>query len=492
MKRDAEGKSRGGLPSSGSGGGWRNGNQGIYYAGQEVDVLDTVNKWSEAVVVAVDQVERRYHVTYTFWSDRWDEWIAFNSERVRPRGSQTFGGSNPMAGQRVEALDEQRVWLEAEIEQVDDDGRCFVHYKNYHRKFDEWISLESGRLRPFGRTKKVSKRSLAAKMADLNVPSTNETTERRVMVALGERSCVQERYARSLEKRGLRLVRVAGDGNCLFRSVSHQMYGDDSHHELVRNRGLDYMQLERAFFEPYVAQDFETYIREKREVGSWGDEPELQALCELYDRPAQVWSFDADAGCAKVLRAFHDDDNSDNSAGPPMRLSYFGGGHYDSIVPLSRPHRPLASCPPGDAEDAKLASHTSADLSAALAASRRLFDARDLDLETALRASLGIHNDQTDCLTPALADETLDELQAKLDARALKADEDTQLDAAIRLSSQEHDDSRLAKVIGETLRTAATDDDAMLAAALDLSQRDADPNFDLDLSKAIAASLDQQ
>ena len=45
---------------------------------------------------------------------------------------------------------------------------------------------------------------------------------------------VFERYRKSLQRRGLRVHRVEGDGNCLFRSaVSHQVYGDDKHHGLA-------------------------------------------------------------------------------------------------------------------------------------------------------------------------------------------------------------------------------------------------------------------
>lgn len=54
-----------------------------------------------------------------------------------------------------------------------------------------------------------------------------------------------EHYGRALRNKGLRVVPVEGDGNCLFRSVSHQVYGDDSHHRLVRARCMDYMEVRR-------------------------------------------------------------------------------------------------------------------------------------------------------------------------------------------------------------------------------------------------------
>lgn len=54
-------------------------------------------------------------------------------------------------------------------------------------------------------------------------------------------------YRRALESQGLRVVPVEGDGNCLFRSVSHQVYGNDCHHRLVRASCMDYMEVSVAY-----------------------------------------------------------------------------------------------------------------------------------------------------------------------------------------------------------------------------------------------------
>ena len=150
----------------------------------------------------------------------------------------------------------------------------------------------------------------------------------------------------------MRVHRVEGDGNCLFRSVSHQVYGDDKHHGLARRSVADYMSLERPFFQSFVEGDgeaFDRYISEKRRDGSWGDEPEIQALCELYDRPCEVWAYDAGmdprkGGGARILRTFH----AAAKGGSVMRLSYYGGGHYDSLVNDSDEFDPLAD--PGSCE----------------------------------------------------------------------------------------------------------------------------------------------
>lgn len=62
-----------------------------------------------------------------------------------------------------------------------------------------------------------------------------------------------------------------------------------------RYRSLTRVKSEAHFFEPYVEGDmnaFRRYVAIKRQNAVWGDDPEVQALCEIYDRPAEIWSYD--------------------------------------------------------------------------------------------------------------------------------------------------------------------------------------------------------
>jgi hypothetical protein len=90
------------------------------------------------------------------------------------------------------------------------------------------------------------------------------------------------------------------------------------------------MWLERAWFQPFVVgneSDFERYIHDIKQSGVWGDDIEIQAACEIYNRSAEIFAFDQAQGIQK-LRDFH----QQQDGRIPFRLSYFGGGHYDSIV----------------------------------------------------------------------------------------------------------------------------------------------------------------
>lgn len=48
---------------------------------------------------------------------------------------------------------------------------------------------------------------------------------------------------------------------------------------------------------------FRRYVAIKRQNAVWGDDPEVQALCEIYDRPAEIWSYDLQV-CLSLFSLF--------------------------------------------------------------------------------------------------------------------------------------------------------------------------------------------
>ena len=88
------------------------------------------------------------------------------------------------------------------------------------------------------------------------------------------------------------------------------------------------MSSEAEFYSQFVVggmEEFGRYLHAKRQEGCWGDDPEIQAICELYDRPAEIWAYDAVQG-ARKLRTFHEPIGIGSTSYSPMRLSFYGGG----------------------------------------------------------------------------------------------------------------------------------------------------------------------
>lgn len=80
----------------------------------------------------------------------------------------------------------------------------------------------------------------------------------------------------AMRRKGLTVVDVEPDGNCLFRSVSHQIYGDAERHFTVRRMCVDHMSKHRARFGVFVAEDFRDYLYRIRQTGVWGDDLEIR------------------------------------------------------------------------------------------------------------------------------------------------------------------------------------------------------------------------
>eukprot|EP00249_Psilotum_nudum_P023845 c29003_g1_i4 orf=411-1874(+) len=64
--------------------------------------------------------------------------------------------------------------------------------------------------------------------------------------------------------KGLDVRRMSEDGNCLFRAIADQVYGDAEMYEESRQMCIDYMEKERDHFSQFVTESFTAYCKRKR------------------------------------------------------------------------------------------------------------------------------------------------------------------------------------------------------------------------------------
>ncbi|KAI4334209.1 hypothetical protein L6164_018926 [Bauhinia variegata] len=124
--------------------------------------------------------------------------------------------------------------------------------------------------------------------------------------------------------KGYEVKRMMEDGNCLFRAVADQVYGDSELYDVVRQMCIDYMERERDHFSQFITEGFTSYCKRKRRNKVYGNNVEIQALCEMYNRPIHIYSYSTEP-----INIFHGSYNTDT---PPIRLSYHHGNHYNSLV----------------------------------------------------------------------------------------------------------------------------------------------------------------
>ncbi|KAL9267864.1 OVARIAN TUMOR DOMAIN-containing deubiquitinating enzyme 6-like protein [Drosera capensis] len=124
--------------------------------------------------------------------------------------------------------------------------------------------------------------------------------------------------------KGFEVRRMLADGNCLFRAVADQVYGDSEAYDLTRQMCFDYMERERDHFSQFVTEGFTSYCKRKRRDKVYGNNVEIQALSEMYNRPIHIYSYSTEP-----INIFHGSYSTDS---PPIRLSYHHGNHYNSLV----------------------------------------------------------------------------------------------------------------------------------------------------------------
>ena len=183
---------------------------------------------------------------------------------------------------------------------------------------------------------------------------------------------VEDDFRVALKRRGLQIQEVDGDGNCLFRAVALQVYGDASMHYEVRRRCMDFMNGDAEHFSQFIpeeCEDFAAYIRRKRRDGVHGNNPEIQAISELYNRPVEVYvppaymyrgSRDNDFDPAEEEITRYQNEKNVQMIQPinifqseyktveiPIRLSYHDGNHYNAIIDPYMPTAGLGLGMPG-------------------------------------------------------------------------------------------------------------------------------------------------
>ena len=89
---------------------------------------------------------------------------------------------------------------------------------------------------------------------------------------------------------------VAGDGSCLFRSISVLIFGDQTQHMHIRHRVVDHLQTHQLRFTDSIFYDpalninsFNDYISHMRSQSAWGGDVEIRLLEELTDRYIHVY-----------------------------------------------------------------------------------------------------------------------------------------------------------------------------------------------------------
>ena len=98
-----------------------------------------------------------------------------------------------------------------------------------------------------------------------------------------------------LESQARQIVPMLPDGNCLFRSVAHQLVGDAEQHDQLRQATVAFAAQNEEALKGYLPQEegigsasLQDHLQRMCNVGCWGTHFELRAMASMLQVPIYV------------------------------------------------------------------------------------------------------------------------------------------------------------------------------------------------------------
>lgn len=90
----------------------------------------------------------------------------------------------------------------------------------------------------------------------------------------------RERLSNVVDRHQATVSRVQGDGNCQFRALSVDLYGDQASHAALRQLVVRQLKAFPSRYAPFVQEPYDEYVSRMARNGQWGDNITLQAASD--------------------------------------------------------------------------------------------------------------------------------------------------------------------------------------------------------------------
>ncbi len=130
-----------------------------------------------------------------------------------------------------------------------------------------------------------------------------------------------------LQLKGLIILEMEKDGNCLFRSIADQLSSNPEDHGTYRQIATRYLSEHSTAFKQFMtlgdSESPEDYIKRMSLNGTWGSHLEIQALCEALNIQVNIHIKDKDPICIQP---------NTSSVSEAINLAFHPiQEHYDSV-----------------------------------------------------------------------------------------------------------------------------------------------------------------
>ncbi len=146
---------------------------------------------------------------------------------------------------------------------------------------------------------------------------------------------------RHLATSNLRTVDVISDGNCYYRAVSVNLYGDEAQHCRLRLAIADHaLQLADAGEDLLGVSSCNIDASTRRQIENmriertWAGEEAIVSTASYLRRPVHIYTY---ASNCDLLPLMYSHPKCDDGA-IPIRLAFYLPGHYRAVVPIVSDH----------------------------------------------------------------------------------------------------------------------------------------------------------
>ncbi len=142
---------------------------------------------------------------------------------------------------------------------------------------------------------------------------------------------IEEQFKKHLEELGYFIREVGGDGNCLFRSVSEQMEGNENKYKEYREKCVNYIAEHKDEFAPFIVDDetIDEYIERMSKNTEWGGNLEIYALSKALEVNFYIYKEDKQM---YIVENFEKPKKN-------ITLTFQDGKHYNSLRKLEEKNK---------------------------------------------------------------------------------------------------------------------------------------------------------
>jgi hypothetical protein len=122
-------------------------------------------------------------------------------------------------------------------------------------------------------------------------------------------------------------IPIDDDGNCQFRALADQLFGDQERHAELRAAAINQLRSKPEYYKAFVHDaDWDSYVRRMEQDREWGDQVTLQAVTDAHKVTAHVFSSDPNQRQFPIVlpSRYHDVDQI-------VSLSHHPEIHYNSV-----------------------------------------------------------------------------------------------------------------------------------------------------------------